>query len=213
MCQHQSMSPVVWRLMMPFPELLNSHKVCPHRFGGEGVLIGVQTATLNSQVTFVNIAVAVISFSWGGLLEFSHRNPSSAGVFVFFGTIFGRWIWRGYWDGILGRFGGGSGNGKTDLEGFRQRKNGQQWKNNCKYRCFQRIWDVRVLNTLQNQCFGPTLYWRTRKLSEGLLLLRILILGKAATLEIMLFLKKRLKQHCKNLCFGPTLCLFMPKHV
>ena len=22
----------------------------------------------------------------------------------------------------------------------------------------------------------------------------------------MLFLKKRLKQHCKNLCFGPTLC-------
>ena len=27
----------------------------------------------------------------------------------------------------------------------------------------------------------------------------------------MLFLKKRLKQHCKNLCFGPTLCPKMYK--
>ena len=44
--------------------------------------------------------------------------------------------------------------------GFRQPKNGlgrlpatekrtTMKKKNCKYRCFQRIWDVRVLNTLQ----------------------------------------------------------------
>ena len=42
-------------------------KIRPHRFGGEGVLIGVQTATLNAQVTFVNVAVAIyISALAGG---------------------------------------------------------------------------------------------------------------------------------------------------
>ena len=48
-----------------------------------------------------------ISFSWGGgHLKISHRNRSPAGVFVIVRTFFGVWIWRGYWDGILGRFGG-----------------------------------------------------------------------------------------------------------
>ena len=49
-----------------------------------------------------------ISFSWGGggPSKISHRNRSPAGVFVIFRTFFGVWIWRGYWDGILGRFGG-----------------------------------------------------------------------------------------------------------
>ena len=88
-------------------------------------LLGCNSATLNAQVTFVYIAVAISALAGGGgHLKFSHRNPSSAGVFVIFRTIFGRWIWRGYWDGILGRFGGvpatekrtweASGNGKTD---------------------------------------------------------------------------------------------------
>ena len=82
------------------------------------------------------------------------------------------------------------------LGGFRQPKNGlgrlpatekrTTMKKNCKYRCFQRIWDVRVLNTLQKPVF-----WTNFTLKNA---------------QIMLFLKKRLKQHCKNLCFGPTLC-------
>ena len=41
-------------------------KIRPHRFGGEGVLIGVQSATLNAQVTFVYIAVAISALAGGG---------------------------------------------------------------------------------------------------------------------------------------------------
>ena len=83
-------------------------EIRPHRFGGEGVLIGVQSATLNAQVTFVYIAVAISALAGGGggPSKISHRNRSPAGVFVIFRTFFGVWIWRGYWDGILGRFGG-----------------------------------------------------------------------------------------------------------
>ena len=42
------------------------NKIRPHRFGGEGVLIGVQSATLNAQVTFVYIAVAISALAGGG---------------------------------------------------------------------------------------------------------------------------------------------------
>ena len=127
-------------------------QIRPHRFGGEGVLIGVQFGYAKCSSHICLYSSRYISFSWGGPLKFSHRNPSSAVVFVIFRTIFGRWIWRGYWDGILGRFGRvlaiekrtweASGNGKTDNN-----------EKNCKYRCFQRIWDVRVLNTLQKPVF------------------------------------------------------------
>ena len=56
-------------------------------------LLGCNSATLNAQVTFVYIAVAISALAGGGgPLKFSHRNPSSAGVFVIFRTIFGRWI-------------------------------------------------------------------------------------------------------------------------
>ena len=58
-------------------------------------------------------------------------------------------VWR--WN--FGSFWEVSGNGKTDLGGFRQRKNGQKRKDNCKYRCFQRIWDVRLLKTQQKPVF------------------------------------------------------------
>ena len=40
-------------------------KIRPHRFGGEGVLIG-DSATLNAQVTFVYIAVAISALAGGG---------------------------------------------------------------------------------------------------------------------------------------------------
>ena len=42
------------------------NEIRPHRFGGEGVLIGVQSATLNVQVTFVYIAVAISALAGGG---------------------------------------------------------------------------------------------------------------------------------------------------
>ena len=116
------------------------------------MLIGVQTATLNAQVTFVNIAVAISALAGGALLKFSHRNPSSAGVFV----IFGRFLCVGSEEGIEMEF-------WVVLGRFRQRKNGlgrlpatkkrTTMKKNCKYRCFRRIWDVRVLSTLQKPVF------------------------------------------------------------
>ena len=46
--------------------ILVVYKIRPHRFGGEGVLIGVQSATLNAQVTFVYIAVAISALAGGG---------------------------------------------------------------------------------------------------------------------------------------------------
>ena len=136
----------------------------PHRFGGEGVLIGVQFGYTKCSSHICLYSSRYISFSWGGHLKFSHRNPSSAGVFVIFRTIFGRWIWRGYWDGILGRFGGvpatekrtweASGNGKTD-------NNENKTANTDVFKGFGML---EHWTHCKNQCFGPTLYWRTRKL-------------------------------------------------
>ena len=155
------------------------------------MLIGVQFGYTKCSSHICLYSSRCISFSWGGPLRFSHRNPSAAGAFVIFRTIFGRWIWRGYWDGILGRFGGvpatekrtweASGNGKTD-------NNEKKTANTDVFKGFGML---EYWTHCKNLCFGPTLYWRTRK--------------------IMLFLKKRLKQHGKNLCFGPTLCPKMYK--
>ena len=59
---------------------------------------------------------------------------------------------------------GGSGNRKTDLGGFRQRKNGQQWKKTANTDVFKGFGMLEYWTHCKNQCFGPTLYWRTRKL-------------------------------------------------
>ena len=70
------------------------------------MLIGVQTATLNAQVTFVNIAVAVSALAGGGKNDFA-PSPDYVGVFVFFGLFLrvGGQGSRNYGDAILGRFG------------------------------------------------------------------------------------------------------------
>ena len=169
---HSKLTNLLTLLRWSKPLKRTPRKIRPHRFGGEGVLIGVQFGYTKCSSHICLYSSRYISFSWGGPLKCSQRNPSSAGVFVIFRTIFGRWIWRGYWDGILSRFGG-----------FRQPKNGlgrlpatekrTTMKQNCKYRCFQRIWDVRVLNTLQKPVF-----WTNFILKNA---------------QIMLFLKKRLK--------------------
>ena len=64
----------------------------------------------------------------------------------------------------FGSFWGGSGNRKTDLGGFRQRKNGQQWKKTANTDVFKGFGMLEYWAHCKNQCFGPTLYWRTRKL-------------------------------------------------
>ena len=63
------------------------------------------------------------------------------------------------------------------LGGFRQRTNGQKWG----------IWDVWALKARQKPEF-----WINFMLKH---------------VYISVFSKKTLKQHCKNLCSGPTLCL------
>ena len=83
-------------------------------------LLGCKTATLNAQVTFVNIAVAISALAGGGHSKNFAPSPSWAGVFVFFGRFLGVAVKEGiemeywvvlerleiYWDVILGRFGG-----------------------------------------------------------------------------------------------------------
>ena len=102
-------------------------EIRPHRFGGEGVLIGVQFGYTKCSSHICLYSSRYISFSWGGgPLKISHRNPSSAGVFVIF---FGRFLGVGSEEGIEMECWvvlGGSGNRKTDLGGFRQRNNGQR---------------------------------------------------------------------------------------
>ena len=52
--------------------MMKCRQIRPHRFGGEGVLIGVQTASLNAQS--VNIAVAISALAEGGTKTISHRD-------------------------------------------------------------------------------------------------------------------------------------------
>ena len=135
-------------------------KVRPHRFGGEGAHIGVQTATLNAQVTFVNIAVAMSASAWGSQKRF-RTEPGLRWWFRVFWTIFARRRSRSYGDAILGRLG-------------RMRHLG--------------CWSTE--NTTKTSVLDQ-LYAQKR--------------------VNYLFSKKTLKQHCKNLCFGPTVCLNMCK--
>ena len=105
-------------------------KIRPHRFGGEGVLIGVQSATLNAQVTFVYIAVAISALAGGGALKNFAPKPFPCWCFRNFSDVF--WgldlkrvlIWN------FGSFWGDFGTGKEEkqkqnsvhrdvLEGFR----------------------------------------------------------------------------------------------
>ena len=50
-------------------------KIRPHRFGGEGVLMGGNSYTKCS-ITFVNIAVAISALAGGGPKTVSHRDQT-----------------------------------------------------------------------------------------------------------------------------------------
>ena len=77
-------------------------------------LLGWQTATLNAQVTCVNIAVDTSALAGGGLSKKFEPSPYIVGVFVFFGGF----LRVGSQEGMEMQF-------WVVLGGFRQRKNGQ----------------------------------------------------------------------------------------
>ena len=66
----------------------NHHKIRPHRFGGEGVLIGGQNSNTKCSMTFVNIAVAISALAGGAKNGFAPR-PEYGGVFDIFRGFLG----------------------------------------------------------------------------------------------------------------------------
>ena len=63
-------------------------KIRPHRFGGEGVLIGRQNSNTKCSMTFVNIAVAISTLAGGAKNDFAPR-PEYGGVFDIFRGFLG----------------------------------------------------------------------------------------------------------------------------
>ena len=63
-------------------------KIRPHRFGGEGVLIGGQNSNTKCSMTFVNIAVAISALAGGAKNGFAPR-PEYGGVFDIFRGFLG----------------------------------------------------------------------------------------------------------------------------
>ena len=70
-------------------------KIRPHRFGGEGVLIGGQNSNTKCSMTFVNIAVAISALAGGGQKRF-RTEPRIRWCFRHFSRIFGCLSARGY---------------------------------------------------------------------------------------------------------------------
>ena len=79
-------------------------QIRPHRFGGEGVLIGGQSSNSKCSMTFVNIAVAISALAGGAQKRF-RTETRIRWCFRHFSRIFGCLSARGYWNGILGHFG------------------------------------------------------------------------------------------------------------
>ena len=79
-------------------------EIRPHRFGGEGVLLGGQNSNTKCSITFVNIAVAISALAGGGQKRF-RTETRIRWCFRHFSRIFGCLSARGYWNGILGHFG------------------------------------------------------------------------------------------------------------
>ena len=123
-------------------------KIRPHRFGGEGVLIGGQNSNTKCSMTFVNIAVAISALAGGGGPKngFAPR-PEYGGVFDIFRGFLGVWAQEGiemeFW---------------VILVAFRQWKNGQKWKKNIVHsKNLQGFWMPEHWKHCKNKCFGLTL--------------------------------------------------------
>ena len=62
---------------------IHTNQIRPHRFGGEGVLIGGQNSNTKCSMTFVNIAVAISALAGGAKNGFAPRPDT-----VVFSTFF-----------------------------------------------------------------------------------------------------------------------------
>ena len=92
-----------WNQQKSWPSPKSAHTA----LAVKACLLGCNTATLNAQVTFVNIAVAISALAGGGgPLKKFRTEPFLSWCFRIFWPIFGCCGQRGYWNGILGRFGG-----------------------------------------------------------------------------------------------------------
>ena len=120
-------------------------KIRPHRFGGEGVLIGGQNSNTKCSMTFVNIAVAISALAGGPKNGFAPR-PEYGGVFDIFRGFLGVWAQEGiemeFW---------------VILVAFRQWKNGQKWKKIVHSKILQGFWMPEHWKHCKNKCFGLTL--------------------------------------------------------
>ena len=77
--------PYMMRGLQPLGPNRTTLEIRPHRFGGEGMLIGGQNSNTKCSMTFVNIAVAISALAWGGGPKtVSHRDQNT----VVFSTFF-----------------------------------------------------------------------------------------------------------------------------
>ena len=88
----------------PFKSQISVPQIRPHRFGGEGVLIGGQNSNTKCSITFVDIAVAISALAGGAQKRF-RTETRIRWCFRHFSRIFGCLSARGYWNWILGHFG------------------------------------------------------------------------------------------------------------
>ena len=132
----------VW--MMTF--LIWWGKIRPHRFGGEGVLIGGQNSNTKCSMTFVNIAVAISALAGGAQKRF-RTETRIRWCFRHFSRIFGCLSARGYWNGILGHFG--------SFPAMEKRP--KMKKNIVHSKILQGFWMPEHWKHCKNKCFGLTL--------------------------------------------------------
>ena len=119
----------------------------PHRFGGEGVLIGGKQLHCYTKcsITFVNIAVAISALAGGGKNGFAPR-PELGGVFDIFRGFLGVWAQEGiemeFW---------------VILVAFRQWKNGQTWTKTLYITRFCKVFGCQ---SIENTAKTSVLDWR-----------------------------------------------------
>ena len=122
-------------------------KIRPHRFGGEGVLIGGQNSNTKCSMTFVNIAVAISALA-GGAKQFAPR-PEYGGVFDIFRGFLGVWAQEGIENGIL-----------VILVAFRQWKKRPKMKKTLYIARFCRVFGCQ---SIENTAKTSVLDWRYSK--------------------------------------------------
>ena len=128
------------------------------------MLIGVQFGYTKCSSHICLYSSRYISFSWGGPFKIFAPKPFLCWCFRNFSDDFCALDLKRVLRWNFGLFWGGSGNRKTDLGGFRQRKNGQQWKKTANTDVFKGYGMLENWTHCNKQCFGPIFYWRTHKL-------------------------------------------------